>query len=55
VCDNPACVNPDHIFIGTMKDNSIDREKKGRGHLKHGSYNGRAILNEIDVLVIKEA
>lgn len=33
-CDNPACVNPDHIFWGTMSDNILDAVKKGRH--KHG-------------------
>lgn len=29
-CDTPACVNPNHLFIGTQKDNIIDAIKKGR-------------------------
>ena len=29
-CDNPPCVNPDHLFIGTSKDNTQDAIRKGR-------------------------
>jgi hypothetical protein len=29
-CDNPKCFNPDHLFIGTAKDNYADMRAKGR-------------------------
>lgn len=29
-CDNPACVRPEHLFLGSMQANSVDMYKKGR-------------------------
>jgi hypothetical protein len=29
-CDNTRCVNPDHLFAGTQRDNNLDRHSKGR-------------------------
>jgi hypothetical protein len=53
-CDNPICVNPDHLFQGTDLDNSIDKINKGRFVSCLGSKNGMSKLTEKDVMQIKK-
>lgn len=54
-CDNPPCVNPAHLFLGTPKDNSQDREKKGRGIRRIGSRSPKARVDEYKVLEIRRS
>ncbi|WP_404415441.1 HNH endonuclease signature motif containing protein [Brevundimonas vesicularis] len=51
-CDTPACCNPDHLFLGTPKDNHADMVRKGRSTrppAAHGSANANANLTEADI------
>src|ERR1019366_1828386 len=64
-CDNPACVNPAHLWCGTHQDNAADRESKCRGtkgiplvarngHKDSvGIKNGKAKFSEATVLEIR--
>ena len=47
-CDKPECTNPDHLFVGSAKDNSDDMIKKGRKRTvpSIGENHGMALLSE---------
>jgi hypothetical protein len=48
-CDNPSCVNPEHLFSGTNADNMRDKAEKGRSRTPTGEKHGKAILTERQV------
>ena len=52
-CDNPSCLNPEHLFIGTQKDNVNDRDAKGRRNQARGERQGSAKLTEDQVKAIR--
>lgn len=52
-CDNPPCVNPSHLWVGTTADNHADRERKGRGRRSHGSEHVGAKLTDEQVRQIR--
>lgn len=51
-CDNPACVNPDHLFLDTSIGNTKDMVKKGRA--SKGEHRPNAVFSEKQVLEIRQ-
>lgn len=62
-CDNPACCNPAHLFLGTYADNNLDRKAKGRNGTSErtgfstnpprGESNRHAVLTETQVAKLR--
>lgn len=53
-CDVRNCWNPDHLFLGTQRDNVLDMHAKGRQAPKFGSFHGRAKLVEWQIKKIRK-
>lgn len=52
-CDNPSCVNPAHLWLGTPKENHADRDAKGHLVRPIGERNGQAKLTTAEVKEIR--
>lgn len=51
-CDNPSCVNPEHLFLGTQKDNVQDCIKKKRFKNNQGETNPNCKISNEDIVFI---
>lgn len=54
ICDNPPCVNPKHLKLGTRKENAQDMVAKGRNVVSIGTENFNSVLTEEDVIEIRK-
>lgn len=52
-CDNPPCVRPDHLFLGTNQDNIRDASRKGRLTRPLGQKHFRAVLTDAQVVAAR--
>lgn len=52
-CDNPKCVNPEHLFLGTHADNMRDMYAKDRRRARRGESHGMARLSQVQVDAIR--
>ena len=52
-CDNPGCVNPEHLWLGSHKDNAEDRAAKGRSRTPRGLDHWRGVLSDENIVVLR--
>lgn len=56
-CDNPKCVNPDHLYLGDQQRNALDSVERGRWGQRgcKGEAHGKAVLTEEQVRTIRQS
>jgi hypothetical protein len=52
-CDTPPCCNPEHMFVGTQKDNLSDMQAKNRGPI--GDKHGKTKITDAEVMAIRSS
>jgi hypothetical protein len=53
-CDNPPCINPDHLFLGTQRHNMHDCYLKNRSNHARGERVNTAKMSEKDIMFIRQ-
>ena len=53
-CNNPKCVNPDHLYLGTYSDNTQQAVQENRQYIAKGEANGSSKLTEDQILLIRK-
>ena len=56
-CDNPPCANPEHLFLGTHKENTddmLEKERESKSPRNTGENHGKSKLTEQDIINIRK-
>jgi len=53
-CDNPGCINPNHLWLGTPSDNTVDAFNKGRRYNEFGENSPNASIPDSLVIEIRD-
>ncbi len=54
-CDNPLCINPEHLYLGTPQQNVNDKKNRGRMPDQYGERNPYAKLNKSAIIYIRSS
>lgn len=52
-CDEPLCVKPDHLFLGSVLDNTRDKIRKGRLRVAFGENHGHSKISDAQVIEMR--